>query len=740
MKIQHTISVVLLLAGAVLAYTPEEGSDAGNKAAAGTWVTNPVEGLPNVLLLGDSISIGYTLQVRELLAGEANVFRPHSSNGEKAVNCCGTTRAVEGIDEWLAGRNWDVIHFNFGLHDLKHVDAETGMNSACADDPRQASVEKYAENLEDIIEKVEATGARLIFAATTPVPEGFQNPLREPDAPLRYNAAALEIMEARGIQVNDLYAFCEKRLGELHLPNNVHFNKSGNQVLGERVAKSIRDALQLRRTVPGTRPNILFLCMDDLKPTLGCYGDDLARTPNIDRLAARGSVFQNHYCQQALCAPSRMSVFTGLRPDASGVWDLKTPLLEACPSAVTMQQYFRENGYVTAGGGKVMHGARNDHPLSWSIPFCTKPNLPYAEGFDVPAHDGCHYQDETVQKVYRELNETNIKAWKARVGYLADHDALPSTECLDVPDDAYSDGALADFSIELLERFAKTEQPFFLTVGFARPHLPFAAPKKYWDNYDPAQIKPALFREKAADSPGFAYHTWGELRSYSDIPDDISVSLSLAKQQHLIRGYYASVSYVDAQVGRIMDAVKRLGLTDNMIVVLWGDHGWHLGDHDLWCKHSVFEQATRSPLIIVAPGNPGGQQVAGMVESVDIFPSLCDLSGLPRLPVLQGESLSPLLDDPTASVKEFSVSQYPRGPDLMGYALRTRRCRYVLWMNNNWRSTQPFDDSFVEASELYDYAEDPLETVSQAHNPEYANVIKNLKGMMIEHFKSMERP
>ena len=189
-----------------------------------------------------------------------------------------------------------------------------------------------------------------------------------------------------------------------------------------------------------------------------------------------------------------------------------------------------------------------------------------------------------------------------------------------------------------------------------------------------------------------------------------------------------------------MDKLDGLGLSENTIIVLWGDHGWHLGDHGMWCKHSNLEQATRAPLIIVAPGRPGGQQVAGMVESVDVFPTLCDLSGLPRLPVLQGESLSPLLDDPAASVKEFSVSQYPRRSDVMGYALRTQRYRYVLWMNNNWRSTQTFDDSLVEAIELYDYTVDPLETVNQTHNSEYEKVIENLKGMMIGYFKNMERP
>jgi len=240
---QHALLATVLFAAMAFAYQSEPGSDAEKMAVAGRWATKPSADLPNVLILGDSISIGYTLQLKELLKGKANVFRPHSPDGTQPVNCQGTTYSVEHIDGWLAGRKWDVIHFNFGLHDLKHVDAKTGINSSNASDPRQASVEKYAENLEVIIRKLKATGARLIFATTTPVPPGVNNPLREPDAPVRYNEAALKIIKAHGMEVNDLYTTCENRLKELQLPRNVHFNPQGNRVLAEQVAGAIRRKL-----------------------------------------------------------------------------------------------------------------------------------------------------------------------------------------------------------------------------------------------------------------------------------------------------------------------------------------------------------------------------------------------------------------------------------------------------------------------------------------------------------------
>lgn len=485
------------------------------------------------------------------------------------------------------------------------------------------------------------------------------------------------------------------------------------------------------------RPNVLFISVDDLKPELGVYGSELAKTPHMDRLAKQGAVMLNNHCQQAICAPSRMSMFTGLRPDQTKVWDLRTKLLEANPKAVTMQEHFKNNGYTTAGAGKIMHGAKNDHPRSWSIPFTSKKNLPYAEGFSVPAHDNAFYQGEKEQKVYAQMKAEKIKDWRVRMKYMAKNDAMPSTEMLDIPDAAYADGAMTIWAMDLLDQFKKSGEPFFLTVGYMKPHLPFVAPKKYWDLYDREKFPLAEFAEHAKDSPDFAYHKFGELRSYSDIPSDFNTKVPEDKQRELIHGYLACISFIDAQVGMLLDKLDELGLNENTIVVLWGDHGWHLGDHGMWAKHSNFEQATRSPLIISAPGFPAGQRVTGPTEFVDIFPTLLELAKLDAPYRLDGSSLVPALKDGNARVKEFAISQYPREKGkLMGYALRDDRYRLVMWMKNSWKSTDPYDPKLVRAVELYDYEKDPLETVNQVENPEYAAARKDLEAKMLSFFAS----
>lgn len=486
------------------------------------------------------------------------------------------------------------------------------------------------------------------------------------------------------------------------------------------------------------RPNVVFLSVDDLKPILGAYGSVAVPTPEIDRLASRGTTFLNTYTQLAVCAPSRMSAFTGLRPDSTKVWDLRTHLQDANPEAVTMQQLFKEAGYATAGAGKVMHGARNEHPESWSMPFTPHRQLPFNEDYPVPAHDNAFYQNELSHRVYEELQASDIRDWKERFDYLRERDAMPSTESLDLPDDAYVDGALAVWASRLLEDFAENGEPFFLTVGFAKPHLPFVAPKKYWDLFDRDDIDLAEFRERAANSPEFAYHNFGEMRSYSDITSNWNEDIDEAKQRELIHGYYACVAFIDAQVGKILDKLEETGLADNTIVVFWGDHGYHLGDHGMWNKHSNFEQATHSPLIISAPGFNGNQKAEGMTEFVDIFPTLIELADLEAPYEMEGESLVPVLENPVTEIKEYAISQYPRGGDLMGYALRTERYRLVLWMKSNWRTTMPYRPEFLEEVELYDYAEDPLETVNLASDPAYADVLTELKLKMGEYFASYE--
>ncbi len=486
------------------------------------------------------------------------------------------------------------------------------------------------------------------------------------------------------------------------------------------------------------QPNVLLLVVDDLKPVLGAYGNDEIPTPNIDRLAAQGTVMQNNYCQQAICAASRMSMFTGLRPDSTKVWDLNTFIEDSNPKAKTMQQVFKESGYTTAGAGKVMHGSKNHSKQSWSTPFTYNRELPYNPDHPIPAHDSAYYQNENTHKVYDQMNASGLKGWGARNKYMQQHDAMPATECLDLPDDAYLDGALANWANANLEEYARTGESFFLTVGFSKPHLPFAAPKKYWDMFDRQDIELAEFQEHAKGSPGFAYHPFAELRAYTDIPSEWSQPISDVQQAELIHGYYACVAYIDAQIGKILDTLHETGLDKNTIVVLWGDHGFHLGDHGLWTKHTNFENATEAPLIISAPGFSGGKNAKSMTESVDIFPTLIDLTGLEAPYELEGVSLVPVMKDEDASVKDYSISQFPGWKNRMGYALRDPQYRMIIWMKNDWRTSMPYSDSFVETIELYDYEADPLESVNLANDPDYKEVRAMLEQEMIEYFAQHE--
>lgn len=483
------------------------------------------------------------------------------------------------------------------------------------------------------------------------------------------------------------------------------------------------------------RPNILLFSMDDLKPELSCYGSKMVKTPNMDELANSGMLFSHHYVQQAICGPSRASMLCGLRPDTTKVWDLQHTCREECPTAFSMQEYFKNAGYETAGGGKIVHGFKDYDPLSWSIPYVHSETLPYADG-KVPALYA-RYQGKAVHAAYEKLKESGLKSYGENQRFMCNLNAKPSTECLEQPDDAYHDGALTVWGMDMLEQFSSAEKPFFLTLGYRKPHLPFVAPKKYWDLFDRDKIDLAEFREMPEGAPDFAYHSGSELGGYTDIEID-ELKDELEKQRELIHGYYACVAYVDAQIGKMMAKLKETGLDKNTIVVLWGDHGWHLGDHNIWCKHSTYEQATRSPLLIFAPDFPAGGKTESMVESVDIFPTLCELAGLPVPRQLEGKSLVPILKDPSEKVKEFSMSQYPDhgGKKLMGYSLRTERYRLVLWMPNEVSRTGEFDRSLVVATELYDYQLDPLETVNQVGNPKYIQVLQDLEA----NFKLYFRP
>ena len=472
--------------------------------------------------------------------------------------------------------------------------------------------------------------------------------------------------------------------------------------------------------------NIILITMDDLKPMLGSYGDNYIKTPNIDKLASKSVVFDHAYVQQAVCAVSRVSVFSGERPDRTKVWDLKTDARDVNPDAFTMFQFFKGKGYETVGLGKLLHGFAHEDPIGWTIPYVEKEDMIYADGYEYPANG--RYQGVDVQKAYKKAKAKKL-GWVKTNKFLKKEGFLPPTENLDVPDNAYVDGATADGGIKLLEKLSKSDKPFFIALGFSKPHLPFVAPKKYWDMYNREDIKVAPYQEHSEDSPSYAYHSWGELRAYSGIPQKGPVPYE--QQKELIHGYHACVSYVDAQVGRVLDKIEELKLDENTIVVLWGDHGWHLGDHGLWSKHSNFENATKVPFMISTPGGEKGVRSNSMVEMLDIYPTLVDYAGLKAPEMLEGKSIMPITKDVSFENKDYALSQFARGTNVMGYSIRTDRYRLTLWLKGEFHKTPSFVNPEIVGEELYDYEVDPLEKASLAHDKAYADTEKKLKEKLL---------
>ncbi|MBN2475488.1 MAG: sulfatase [Pirellulales bacterium] len=463
------------------------------------------------------------------------------------------------------------------------------------------------------------------------------------------------------------------------------------------------------------RLNVLFFAVDDLRPETGGYGNPIIKTPHIDELASRGTLFCRAYCQQAVCSPSRTSLLTGRRPDTTGVYDLQTHFRLNLPDVVTLPQHFKQCGYHTQGFGKIYHGGLDD-PHSWSVPHWSPPGPGYGKPETLTALDEQRKQlrakyggpsSEVLQRDAKTGAVLKRSAPKYRV-------RGPAWEDPDVADAALPDGKTAARAIRVLRQVR--HKPFFLAVGFLKPHLPFVAPKKYYELYQREELHLATNPFPPKDVPAIAMHNWGELRNYSGIPPRGSLSDAMALD--LVHGYYAATSYVDAQIGRVLDELDRLGLREKTVIVLWGDHGWQLGEHGLWCKHTNFEIATRVPLIFSAPAQkqPGAKTDA-LAEFVDIYPTLCDLCSLPIPDGLEGTSLAPVMEDPKRAWKTAALSQYPRGK-VMGYSMRTDRYRYTEWL--------PRAGGAPVARELYDHRNDPQENVNLAGLPESAEMVSQL--------------
>lgn len=483
------------------------------------------------------------------------------------------------------------------------------------------------------------------------------------------------------------------------------------------------------------RPNVLFIAVDDLKPVLGAYGDPFAQTPNMDRIAAQGRVFDKAYCQYAVCAPSRASLLTGLRPDTSEVLDLNTPVRKHIPDVITLPQHFGQQGYNVAGIGKIYHGgnaASQDNDLSF-----------FGNWQYTPGSKKSHYEPGKREEEDRQI-KSGKPFWEAR----------PSmTDRGPVDDDAYIDGQMTKRAKMMLQGLAadrkQSGEPFFLAVGFQKPHLPFTAPDKYWKLYDDTDFGYSDYRGSRKIPEGSEPWTGPgegtELRAYDDYPKGGIKDPETAR--HLVHAYYACVSYVDALIGELLAELENQGMADNTVIILWGDHGWHLGDHDgFWAKHSNFEQATRSPLLIAYPGIPrAGSTSEHVVEFVDIYPTLCDLAGLP-LPQqpkgleLQGASMKGIMENPDAPWSDLAFSQYIGPRNVVGHSLRNERYRLTKWYQRGNALDEKTQTDKVVLTELYDYLEDPEETKNFAQDPAYQQIVEAMAAQLDAGFGWKQNP
>jgi arylsulfatase A-like enzyme len=461
--------------------------------------------------------------------------------------------------------------------------------------------------------------------------------------------------------------------------------------------------------VTGEKPNVLLICVDDLRPELNCYGAGHIVSPNIDALADEAVVFTRAYTQQAVCAPSRNTLMSGLRPDGLGIYDLRTFFRTKAPDVVTLSQHFMQQGYQAEGMGKIYHtghGNKNDS-LSWSRPHWYPHSL-------INQRDPIQSGDTThLHTSYPKIGGKNIPWVNSRL-----------------PEELHNDAMVTTYALERME--AMKGKPFFLAVGMVKPHLPFVAPSKYWDLYDPARIT-VPSPDKPDVHPAYSFTNWGELRKYHGIPAE--GLLTEEDAVNMIHGYYACVSLIDAQVGRLTAKLKELDLYDNTIIVLWGDHGWKLGEYGDWCKHTNYELDTRIPVIVRIPKIKAGEgwKSDAIVETVDIYPTLCDLAGLDLPDHLQGSSFRKVLESKEADWSDVAFSQYPRTANLdgqripvMGYSMRTPEYRITRWVNRETRETVDI--------EIYDHRGLDLEMINLAAQEEYQAFIDSLDKELDKHY------
>ena len=447
------------------------------------------------------------------------------------------------------------------------------------------------------------------------------------------------------------------------------------------------------------QPNVLFIMVDDLRVELGAYGGEHVQSPNIDKLAEQGTRFANAYVSVPVCGASRASLLTGMRATRSRFKNFSTLVDNDAPEATTIFEQFKNNGYATVAYGKIFHHKQDTAKKSWS-----------AGKVSTAEKD----QDKSQRTGWRDYHlPKNIAEFQATK-------RGPSTEMFDGPDETYFDGKNANRAIKAMNEFAESEKPFFLAVGFVKPHLPFNAPKKYWDLYDANQFTLPQ-NTLPLGAPKRAYHNFGELRAYSDIPERPQ-PVGDEQARRLVHGYHAAVSYADAQVGKVLAELDHLGLSENTIVILMGDHGYSLGEHGLWCKHSTFDVATKTPLIIRVPNMPSKQTVEGLVEFIDVFPTLTDLAGIDTPAQAAGMSLVKHLKDDSLPARSAVFPRY-HGAE----AIHTDQFTLTQWFGGGKK---------VKAQMLYDNKNDPDETRNLANEAEYQSVLRDLSKQLATHMRT----
>lgn len=447
--------------------------------------------------------------------------------------------------------------------------------------------------------------------------------------------------------------------------------------------------------------NVLFIAIDDLRPELACYGVDEIITPNIDKIAADGAVFMNAYCNASVCGASRASLMTSIYPLPNMRFvNYLARADKEVPGVPTLAEYFKDNAYYTLSNGKIFHH-HDDSPQSWSEPA---------------------WRPEQIKGV---ITEGDL-VWHNSEAMLLHDDTTkrgPFYDEADVPDNAYADGQITDKTIEDLRRLAKMDKPFFLGFGLIKPHLPFNAPKKYWDLYDRSKIALAENQYKPHGAPkvlNTSRELTAQYSAYNGFPAD--------EQFHRLarHGYFACVSYIDAQIGRVMDELEALGLAENTIVVLWGDHGWHLGEHNFWGKHNTLDNAARVPLIIKAPGVKKGKRNQ-LVEFVDLYPTICEMSQLAVPDHCQGSSLLKVLKNPKAKHKDIV---YPGFKNMS--ALKTKDFLYTQWYEKDWTLESP-----LKARMMYDHRSDKAENNNISEHPDYTPQVNDLSQKLKLHLKQV---